>query len=145
MNCPLCKTPNEEGAYYCKNCRQPLAYYPPQGQPVNPYMPYTPLQPASDRGVAALTIFLGWGGFVSICWLVLQQLIIPNIFEDRGSDDWETIATIHKITSWVFSIASVLIAVGLAIWTSNKTARTILIVIGALDLVISLLYRFLAG
>lgn len=145
MICPLCRTPNEEGAYYCKNCRQPLAHFPQQGQPVNPYMPYTPLQPASDRGMAALTIFLAWGGFVSICWLVLQKLILPNLFEHSGRDNWESIATIQNITSWVFSIASLLIAVGLAIWTSNKTARTILIVIGALELVISLLYRFLQG
>jgi hypothetical protein len=143
MNCPLCQAANEEGAYYCKNCRQPLAYYPPQGQPVNPYMPYTPMQPVSDRGVAALTIFLAWGGFITIGWFVLQKVIIANLYEDRDSSDWETIASIHKIASWAFSIGSLLVATGMAIWTRNKMARTILIVIGALDLVVTLLYRFL--
>ncbi len=141
MNCPHCQTPNEAGAYYCKNCRRPLSYYPPQGQPATPYVPYTPAQPASDRGVVALAIYTGWGIFVSLVWLLLQKLIIPSL--DRGNDyNWETTSFIYNITSWVTNILSLLLAIALAILTTNKLARTLLIVSGAVNLVVFLIYQF---
>jgi len=121
MNCLRCKTPNEEGAKFCKNCGMDMSYT-PSNDNTN-----------SNQTINQLLILLGLSSFFSIIYLILNLGV--------RKFDWGY--QIYDYVGWATNIISILTFLVFAIITKHKSTRVFLIIFLLIEIIQLVVYRVL--
>jgi hypothetical protein len=138
MNCLRCASPNPEGVTTCMNCGAPLSPAQLANSPyTNPYPPYYPNafrnEAPKDNSLNFLMIYIGWGVFVSMFWLLAQKFIIPSLLQNSRMDIYRIF---YRLTSGGFAAISLIILIVFAILSKTPKVRIFLIIVAIMELVI---------
>lgn len=109
MDCPRCKTLNEERAQYCKNCGLNLSL------PVYGATAATAEVVATDRtDLNWILGYMGWTFFYSLLYMFIFRFLV-KVFE--------RIHDVYNIVQWVISSIDALFMILMIIILKNKTAK----------------------
>lgn len=127
MNCLNCYTINEDNATKCRNCGTALQ------QANNP----TKTNYNKDETIRFLLIFLIVEAVLSLLWLLVNKIAVPLLTKSDSSK----IADLYKYFGFFTDIVSITTLVIIIAALKNKHAKTVLIIILAIRILVMLSYR----
>lgn len=95
------------------------------------------------KTVYQLLILMAIEYVISICWFILQKVVVPVFFEKDGNTDWKKISLLYKNFGWTMDVLSVITMLIFAIIIPNKVARIFLFVFLGLKIIFTISYRIL--
>ncbi|WP_341904141.1 hypothetical protein [Fluviicola taffensis] len=95
------------------------------------------------KTVYQLLILMGIEYVISICWFILQKVVIPIFFEKDGNTNWQKVSLLYKSFGWTMDILSVIALVIFSIIIPNKIARIFLFVFLGLKIIFIISYKIL--